>query len=355
MQIRKLFKFKKIGHFLFILVIGLSIFSYFWRKQHTIVPIEYEKNINAPTMMAGKYIEYATPVDILISKSQFDKVDYLVSKGAKFSQEYYKTNLIKYIQQVDKADNLTKIVHFGYPRLFGDPTPFRMSDWEADIPNIYPDITNYFIYDPIDAYTTTLQVYLSLYNKFNLDKNKLFLGLENYIIALLNTDFNWKVNLNKQPETYNSYSEFIFDNTDIEQKGFRRRNPVEERCGNSLYYRDSSLGCENKIDKRTHSEYQIYTLSKFFHRRGELFSMSTSYFILHILAFEKNKNVVAKRLYYIYGEKLQTRYNNFAIRWNSGILPVYPYYKFKGKEAQWSWSVTILCWSPIIRHEILIS
>ena len=139
--------------------------------------------------------------------------------------------------------------------------------------------------------------------------------MENYILGLLNTDFNWPVTMNN-----NSFNiDFSFTNEVIEAKGYTKVDKTD------IIYGENSMTIDQK------KENYLWTISKFFHRRGELFGNLCSLFIIKILEDLSSKDDEASLLLEKYGNELKIRYNQFAKKWNKGIMPVYPYEKFQGK------------------------
>ncbi len=222
----------------------------------------------------------------------------------------FKGQYIRYLNEI----NIKELVAFGYPSIYN----FKNESERAidGLPFVYMQMVLYMLENPFDTFENFYDSYSFLLRTLGNDAYKV---LENYILALLNTNYKWGIKVGE--EEYNI--DFNFVDKNIDKKGFTRIG------ASSFIYGEDIMS----IDQR--KEEYLWTISKFFHRRGEVFGQICSYYILRLLEEERGKDIRAQEIYDKYAFELKERYNTFAINWNKGILPEYPYDRYKGFKNRW--------------------
>lgn len=292
---------------------SLSIFKYATKKL-----MEQKLNFQEEIYRREGFYRYVdlcyTPFEDILATHDIKKVKYIKSLGIDFSQKDYEKRIKKVFNELNSFPVLLKLIHFGYPSF----RKFRDQHYVFIITD--STIRDYIKLEPVECFETTFQVYKEYSNKLPINKDFIFKAMENYLKALLEVNYQEVVVKNK--DEY-SYADIVFKNEAIEKRGFVRLDG-NSFCEPTLFIRENTKGCENKLDEKTAYEEHIWTLKKFFYRRGEFLGNLCIYYALKILDFEKDKNKEALRLYITYGKELQNKYNTFIINWNKGILPISP-------------------------------
>lgn len=190
--------------------------------------------------------------------------------------------------------------------------PYRVGFFSAIS---FPEsLIQFFIRKPILAFDTLFNAYSLIKKAIGNDK-RFYSLVSFYIEAISDTNFNWKVikNPNYLQGGYNEYSEIIFEDQAIENKGAKRASAWGETTG-ALEYRSSNRREDMK-----------WRMMKFFHRRGPFLSNLMGYYLVKILKKESELNDSAKSYYKKSYFKFAAKYNNFVENWNKGIVPDNPY------------------------------
>lgn len=245
--------------------------------------------------------------------SAYNLIPYIRENGGKIDSKpvgSFKGQYIRYLNEI----NIKELVAFGYPGIYNFSNENeRVID---GLPFIYMQMVLYMLENPFDTFENFYDSYSFVMRTLGKDFYKV---LENYILALLNTNYKWSIKVGE--EEYNI--DFNFVDKNIDRRGFTRIG------GSSFIYGEDIMS----VDQR--KEEFMWTLSKFFHRRGEVLGQLCAYYILRLLEDEREKSVEAQNLYDKYAFELKERYNSFAEKWNKGILPEYPYDRYKGFKNRW--------------------
>ncbi len=251
--------------------------------------------------------------------SKYNLISMIKEKGGEIDSKpvgSFKGQYIRYLNRV----NVKELIAFGYPSLYNF---VNESERAVDgLPFIYMQIVLYMLENSFDTFENFYDSYSFLARTLGEDFYKV---LENYILAILNTNYKWGIKVGEE-----EYSiDFNFNDKNIDKKGFTRIG------GSGFIYGEDIMS----IDQR--KEEYLWTISKFFHRRGEIFGQLCSYYILRLLEDERGKDIKVQKLYDKYAFELKERYNIFAENWNKGILPDYPYDRYKGFKNRWGKIVKI--------------
>ena len=259
-------------------------------------------------------LELMTPVQLALNYSNYEVVSYFkennLTLGAS-SLGKLKGQFLRY----GNPSILKEISSLGYPVVYNteniDKEPIPNTPWISNL------LVSYFLYNPFQTFSESY-MNLASFEKRMGSKN-FYALLENYITAYQNTDFSWEI----RPGNKNFYNNFNFVDEVLDNKGFTRVG------GTSIHYNADVYNEDEKKDAT------LWKLSKFFHRRGEIFGNLFAYYSFKYLDENKNENLYAKRLWNKYSFHLKTSYNEFAKNWNKGVVPLYPYDKYKGKKNNW--------------------
>lgn len=243
-------------------------------------------------------------------ESNYEMAELLKQLGGIVSKDTFFLYYGDYLGSLRKI-NIEEILYFSYPEKYNyDSENQNIVD---GLPYIYTQIVLYLLDEPIETLNEFYHSYGYFYNLMG--KESFYHAVENYILGLLNTDFNWPVTTNN-----NSFNiDFSFTNKAIEAKGYTKVDQTD------IIYGENSMSIDQK------KENYLWTMSKFFHRRGELFGNLCSLYLIKTLEDLATKDSEASTLLEKYGNELKIRYNQFAKKWNKGIMPLYPYEKFQGK------------------------
>ncbi|AZO94928.1 hypothetical protein [Halocella sp. SP3-1] len=247
----------------------------------------------------------------LISRSLYELIDLVKSYGGYIREKSFTDITTEYINSLSESQ-IISIFHFTYPIYLS-----HNEIWPG-VPWIWEEIVEYICLDPVKN-LRILTTFYDLVVKI-VDKDLIYNFLEIYIQAFLQTNFTWKIK-----ESNSVYYEFSFEDKDIEKQGFVKLGGLDSRrC---------SYGYESKLSFEEAYEQQLWTVCKFSHRRGEVFSMLATANILRLLDKLSTEDERADELFNYYGKRVQEKYNRFAKKWNNNILPEYPYDKFKDIKA----------------------
>lgn len=242
-------------------------------------------------------------------KSKYKSTKLLKDFGGQVSKNTFLLYLGNYFIYLNKT-NINEILYFAYPETYNYDS--RTQNYIDGMPFIYTQIILYLLDNPIDTMESLFDSSWYIYKLMG--KEDFYFAMENYILGLLNTNYKWPVDTNNDSFSIN----FSFIDKAIDKKGYTRVNK------SAYIYNEENMNIDEK------KENYLWTLSKFFHRRGETFGNLCSLYIIKILEDKREYDKEAEELYNKYGMELKIRYNQFAKKWNKGELPTYPYEKFEG-------------------------
>lgn len=297
-------------------------------KEEDIIRIVKNNNLKE-LMKYGPYLkelnivnqsELMTPVQLALNMSNYDVVKYFKESNVDLSKDTLgkvKGYFLRYTNQ----SILKEIISLGYPVIYNtenlEKEPIPNTPW---ISNLF---ISYMLYNPFQTFSES---YLNIESfEKKVGSVKFYAYMENYILAFMNTDFSWEVTTGNK----NFYNNFNFVDDQLDGKGYTRIG------GTSIHYNADVYSDAEKRDA------MLWKLSKFFHRRGEVFGNLFVYYAFEYLNAHKDKDQFAKTLWNKYSFNLKKSYNSFVSKWNNGQLPEYPYDKFKGKRNNWDSVVQI--------------